>query len=87
MSEDILQEQRRGEERENPYDEERRILLQGVAESLTRIIEKFATVNQNLKVMEERNSDIKAVGDLWKAATITLQSSSTDVALFGDTSR
>ncbi|CAB9503308.1 expressed unknown protein [Seminavis robusta] len=50
------------------FEQERRILLSGVAESLSSVVKQMARANENLNGLDSSCDEVEKVAGLWKAA-------------------
>lgn len=50
------------------YKEERRILLEGVADSLRDVVQKMAKANQNIHGIAQSSKEIEQVSEVWRDA-------------------
>mmetsp|Transcript_23593 Transcript_23593/g.48849 ORF Transcript_23593/g.48849 Transcript_23593/m.48849 type:complete len:113 (+) Transcript_23593:221-559(+) len=51
-----------------PYEEERRILLNSVAESLSRVVNKMGVINARLADTAQSCQEVEQVASVWKEA-------------------
>jgi len=51
-----------------PYEEERRILLNSVAESLAKVVGKMGALNEQLKSTADSCREVEEVASVWREA-------------------
>ena len=51
-----------------PYEEERRILLNSVAESLAKVVGKMGTLNEQLRSTADSCREVEEVASVWRKA-------------------
>jgi len=68
MSKEATADKKKEEARKMIYEEERQILLEGIAKSLAKINRQVNDINQNLKRMTDANRQVESVSEVWKDA-------------------
>ena len=53
----------------SPYEEERRILLHSVAESLAKVVGKMGTLNEQLARTADSCREVEEVASVWELAS------------------